>query len=114
MKIINRSRNTVLADKARVADSFISRLVGLLNCSGLNPGEALIISPSNSIHSFFMRFTFDALFLDRKGQVVALAPGFKPFRVGQIYFRAVSTIELPAGVIQASKTQLKDDIAILE
>ena len=112
MKIINRSRNAVLADKARIADTFFSRLVGLLNRSGLNSGEALIISPSNSIHSFFMRFTFDALFLDQNGRVIALIPGFKPFRVSQLYFRAITTIELPEGVIQDSKTQIKDEIIV--
>jgi hypothetical protein len=110
MKIINRSRNTVLADKARIADNFFSRLVGLLNRSSLNPGEALVITPSNSIHSFFMRFTFDALFLDRNRRVIALTSGFKPFRLSRIYFRAVTTIELPEGAIQASKTQIKDEI----
>ncbi len=114
MKIINRSRNAVLADKARIADTFASRLVGLLNCSGLGPGEALIISPSNSIHSFFMRFTFDALFLGRDKRVIAMIPGFKPFRVSRIYFDAIATIELPAGAIQTSKTQIKDEISILE
>ena len=114
MKIINQTRNTVLADKARIADSFLSRLVGLLNCSGLHHGEALVLSPSNSIHSFFMRFTFDAIFLNRDQQVIALNPWFKPFRISRLYFSAVSTIELPAGTIQASKTQLKDEIKIQE
>jgi uncharacterized protein len=114
MKIINRSRNTVLADKARIANNFFSRLIGLLNRSSLNPGEALIIYPSNSIHSFFMRFTFDAVFLDRNRQVIALIPSFKPFRTSRIYFKGVTTIELPGGAIQASKTQIKDEIVIQE
>jgi hypothetical protein len=114
MKIINQTRNTVLADKARIADSFLSRLIGLLNCSGLRQGEALVLSPSNSIHSFFMRFTFDAIFLDRGQQVIALIPGLKPFRISRVYFNAVSTIELPVGSIQASNTQLKDLIKIQE
>ena len=114
MKIINQTRNIILADKARSADSFLSRLVGLLNCSGLDQGEALVLSPSNSIHSFFMRFTFDAIFLNRAQEVIALIPRFKPFRISQVYFNAISTIELPAGTIQASKTQLKDEIKIQE
>jgi uncharacterized protein len=114
MRIINRSRNTVLADKAKTADTFFSRLVGLLNRSSLKPSEGLVITPSNSIHSFFMRFTFDAIFLDRNRQVIALTPGFKPFRVSPIYFKAVTTIELPEGAIQTSKTQIKDEIIIVE
>jgi uncharacterized membrane protein (UPF0127 family) len=114
MKIINQTRNTVLADKARIADSFLARLIGLLNCSGLDQGQALVLAPSNSIHSFFMRFTFDAIFLNRDQQVIALIPGFKPFRISQVYFKAISTIELPAGTIHASKTQLQDEIKIQE
>jgi uncharacterized membrane protein (UPF0127 family) len=114
MKIINQTRNTVLADKARIADSFLSRLVGLLNCSGLRQGEALVLAPSNSIHSFFMRFTFDAIFLNRDQKVVALIPGFKPFRISRVYFNAITTIELPSGTIHASKTQFKDEIKIQE
>ena len=112
MKIINQTRNIILADKARSADSFLSRLVGLLNCSGLGQGEALVLSPSNSIHSFFMRFTFDAIFLNRDQKVIALIPKFKPFRISQVYFAAITTIELPSGAIHASKTQLEDEIKI--
>ena len=114
MKIINRTRNTVLADKARIADSFVSRLVGLLNRSGLNQGEALVLAPSNSIHSFFMRFTFDAILLNRNQRAVAMIPGFKPFRVSRVYLNAVTTIELPAGTIQSSNTQINDEIVIFE
>lgn len=114
MKIINRTRNTILADKARIADSFSARLVGLLNRSGLNPGEALILDPSNSIHSIFMRFTFDAIFLNRDQKVLAIVPGFKPFRISRLYLGAVTTIELPVGAIQSSKTQLNDEITFQE
>jgi uncharacterized membrane protein (UPF0127 family) len=114
MKIINKTRNTVLADKARIADSFLSRLIGLLNRSGLEQGEALVLAPSNSIHSFFMRFTFDAVFLNRDQRVIAIIPDFKPFRTSKLYFSAVTTIELPAGTIQASKTQIKDEISLQE
>ena len=114
MKIVNRTRNFVLADKARIADSFLSRLVGLLNRSQLDQGEALVLAPSNSIHSFFMRFTFDAIFLNRNQRAIAIISGFKPFRASKVYFNAVTTIELPAGTIQSSNTQINDEIVILE
>jgi len=110
MKIINVSRNTLLADKAVIAGTFFSRLTGLLGRSGLKQGEALILAPSNAIHSFFMRFTFDAVFLNRKKQVIGLVPWFKPFRLSRVYFSAVYTIELPSGIIQSSNTQIKDQI----
>ncbi|MFA5373399.1 MAG: DUF192 domain-containing protein [Candidatus Omnitrophota bacterium] len=112
MRIINRTRGTVLADKAKNACTFASRLVGLLNCSSLGPGEALILTPSNAIHSFFMRFSFDALFLDKKNEVIALIPIFKPFRLSPMFFNAVTTIELPCGSIKSSQTEINDKIEI--
>ena len=111
MQIINTSRNTVLALKAERADSFVKRLTGLLGRSGLGESEALLLVPSNSIHSFFMRFTFDCIFLDRDNTVVAVLPSFKPFRLSPIFFSSYSTIELPEGVISASATTPGDKIA---
>ena len=74
MKIINISKNTILADKAEMADTFFKRLIGLLNRKSLGKGEALILSPANCIHSFFMRFSIDVLFLDKSNKVVASLP----------------------------------------
>ena len=110
MKIINISKDIVLADRAEVANTFVKRLLGLLTRSGLADGQALILSPSNSIHSFFMRFTFDAVFLDKNSKVIAALSSFKPFRLSRIYFKAASTIELPEGVIKATDTQSGDTI----
>ena len=112
MKIINISRGTTLAANAVLADSFISRLVGLLGRKSLEPGQGLILSPSTSIHSFFMRFTFDALFVDKDKRVIAAYPDFKPFRLSKVFWGDNVTIELPAGTILASRTQPGDIIAL--
>jgi uncharacterized membrane protein (UPF0127 family) len=112
MKVINLKNEAVLADKAIIANTFFKRLVGLLNRKSLAKGEALILRPSNSIHSLFMRFTFDALFLDKTGKVIAIKPSFKPFCVSPVYFASRSTIELPEGTIQATQTQSGDIIKI--
>jgi len=113
MRIINRTRGTILADKAENACNFTARLVGLLDRASMKPGEALILTPSNAIHSFFMRFSFDALFLNKNNEVVALIPVFKPFRLSPIFFAAVTTIELPCGSISSSKTEVNDKIEIV-
>lgn len=112
MRVINISKGSILAEKAAIANTFISRAIGLLNRKELNKGEALILSPSNSIHSLFMRFTIDAIFVDKKGKVVGILPSFKPFRLSPIYFRSNSTIELPENTIQLTKTQPGDTIQI--
>jgi len=112
MKVINISKNTILADNAKPADTFLKRLIGLLNRKALNKGEALILAPSNCIHSFFMRFTIDAIFLDKSGKVIKTLLSFKPFRVSPIYFHGHTVIELPESTLQVSQTQQGDIIQI--
>jgi len=114
MKIINVSKNTLIADKAELANTFFKRLIGLLNRNYLNPGEALVLVPSNCIHSLFMRFTMDALFLDKAGKVVGVLPSFKPFRLSPLFFKSHLTIELPEFSIKGSQTQLRDLVKIEE
>ncbi len=80
----------------------------------LENGEALIIEPCNCIHMFFMRFAIDAVFVDRKNEVVGLAEKLKPFRLSPIFFKANFVIELPANKIQESRTQIQDYIALEE
>jgi uncharacterized membrane protein (UPF0127 family) len=63
MKIVNSSNKKIAADKIKVANNIISRFIGLLNRSNLEEGEGLLLTPCNSIHSFFMRFNFDVVFL---------------------------------------------------
>ncbi len=110
MKVINLKNNMVLAEKAKVADAFFTRLIGLLNRSSLEKGEALILTPSNCIHSFFMRFTIDAIFLDKAGRVIAALPSFKPFRFSPIYSNSHTVIELPENTIRLTQTQPGDTI----
>jgi hypothetical protein len=112
MRIINLRNNAVLADKARMADTFWGRLLGLLNRRSLEKGEALILRPSNSVHSLFMRFTIDILFLDKKDKVIAILSSFRPFRFSPIYFNAHLTIELPENTLRLTQTQLGDIIKI--
>ena len=110
MKIINLSKNTLLADKAGLANTFSKRLIGLLGQRSLEKGEGLILSPSNCIHSFFMRFKIDVIFLDKTDKVLGILPSFKPFRFSPIYFRASLVIELPEFTIASTEMQVGDKI----
>jgi uncharacterized protein len=105
---VNATRGVSLAACGRVADNPVTRLVGLLRDRQLAHGDGLWIVPCNSIHSFAMRFVFDAIFLDRDHRVVHLVPEMKPWRVSKLVFSAHSVLELPAGVIAQSGTQLGD------
>ena len=109
--MINQTRNTILAVDAIMADTPLKRMKGLLGRKKLEDGQALILNPSNSIHSFFMRFTIDALFLDKENKVVA-AVTLSPWRLTRVYFNAILVIELPEGTIKTTHTQKGDIIQL--
>jgi uncharacterized membrane protein (UPF0127 family) len=79
--------------------------------AGLAPGEGLHILPCNGIHSFFMRFPFDAVFVDRELKVVHCLEAMPPWRASSIYREAHSVVELPAGTVAATGTRPGDVLA---
>jgi uncharacterized membrane protein (UPF0127 family) len=111
MRIYNVTRDAELADEGFAARNVWARTVGLLGRSGLKAGEALLIEPCSSIHTAFMRFTIDVLYLDRAGQVVKTVGCLKPFRLSAKWSGARSVIELPSGVIAATGTEVGDQLA---
>ncbi len=108
MKIINESRSATLADRAETADSFWSRFRGLMGRNELPEGAALIIEPNSSVHTFWMRFPIDVIFVDREGTVVGLREAMPPNRPYAGARGARRTIELPAGVIARTGTRRND------
>lgn len=113
MKIINKQKNTVLADDAVSADTLLKRMRGLLGYKEIKKGQALILNPCNSIHTFFMKFPIDVLFLNKSNQVIKIIHSMKSFRLSNIYFSSKLAVELPIGTIEASQTQ-KGDIICFE
>jgi uncharacterized membrane protein (UPF0127 family) len=112
MKIINKTKNTVLAEDAVVAGTVFRRLKGILGRKAFIKGEALIITPCNSIHTFFMRFPIDVLFVDKHNRVIKVVSSLAPGRLTPLYFMSAFVIELPAGTAQASFTSEGDTISI--
>ena len=102
---VTNGRSGALVAVADVADSAATRRTGLLGRDRLPPGEGLLIRPCPSIHTWFMRFSIDAVFLDRSGTVVRIARDLAPFRLAWGVLRARDTLEIPAG--QAAATDLR-------
>lgn len=93
---LKRENGDVVCDRCVVAASPFSRMKGLLGRSELRPGEGLLLRPASAIHTFFMRFPIDAVFLDRDWRVVGIAGDLAPWRTaGRKGAKAV--LELPAG-----------------
>lgn len=88
----------LLGIKADVAASFLQRAKGLIGRSSLPPGEGLLIERCNAIHTFFMKFPIDAIFLDRSGRVVKTVRNIRPWRF-LVWggWRAVKVLEVAAG-----------------
>ena len=112
MKIFNETRKTLLADEVRVAETFTARLVGLLNRDSFDGKQALVIPSCRGIHMFFMRFPIDVIFIGEDKKVAGLVKNIKPFQVSPVFWKAASAIELPAGTIAATRTDIGDIIQI--
>ena len=109
LRVVNRTRSTVLATCAETAGESGTRRRGLLGRSGLPEGGGLWIVPCEAVHCFFMKFTIDVVFLDREMRVVKVRPSLKPWRIAGC-LRAHSVLELPEGVIAATGTQRGDQL----
>jgi uncharacterized membrane protein (UPF0127 family) len=94
--VIKRSSGIVICERCELADTVPTRMRGLLGRRGIDPGEGLLIKPTNSVHMFFMRFAIDVVFLDREFVVKKIVETLAPWRmVGCRGARAA--LELSAG-----------------
>lgn len=104
----NATRDSVVGDRVAVADTSLSRMVGLLTKRGLEAGEGLWIKPSSGVHTVGMRFTIDVIGLDKHGKVIKLWPNLVPWRLTSVSTKVKSVIELSAGRIAETEVQLGD------
>jgi len=111
VRAANTTRGTILASSLEVADTGPARNKGLLNRDGLPPGGGLWIVPCQSVHTFFMRFPIDLVYLDGHKRVRKVRTAVGPGRIS-FCFAAQSVIELPAGTIQQTQTHRGDSLAI--
>ncbi|MFL5309077.1 MAG: DUF192 domain-containing protein [Myxococcales bacterium] len=111
LRLVNRTRGAVLAERVESAHRMRDRLRGLLGRAALGRGEALAIRPCASIHTLFMRFDIDAVFLDRRGRVLRALPGLRPWRATRFHLRAEQVVELPAGTLARTGTREGDELA---
>jgi len=110
--VYNKTKETFLAFRVRVADSFFSRLVGLLGRRSLKLDSGVWIVPANAIHTIGMLFTFDLVLVDQNFKVVGLRELIRPFRVTWPNLRAESVLELPAHTIFKSRTEVGDQLVV--
>lgn len=102
-KIFNITRREILADRVEVADRGARRSKGLLGRDGLGPGEGMWIVPCEAVHTFFMRFPIDLVYLGRDKRVRKVRNAVPPWRLSAC-LSAHSVIELASGAVAATQT----------
>jgi hypothetical protein len=107
LQVLNLNRGTVLATCLEVANTGPKRNKGLLGRKGLAPGEGLWIVPCESVHTFFMQFPIDLVYLDRNNRIRKVRSSVPPWRLS-VCLSAHSILELPSGTIRESQTQAGD------
>ena len=98
----NLTRGTLLGDSIDLADSAQKRTTGLLRHKVLRAGEGLWIVPCESVHTFFMKFPIDAIFLDGGLRVRRVIENMRPWRLSPWVPAAHSILELKGGSLQGS------------
>jgi uncharacterized membrane protein (UPF0127 family) len=100
-----------VADAADVADTSAKRRTGLLKHERLEAGQGLWIQPCESVHTFFMKFPIDLVYIDKKRKVRKVRHAVAAWRMSAC-FTAHSVIELPAGTVERTRTAAGDQLAI--
>lgn len=113
MRLLNQTRGTQLAGRLRIADTFFSRLRGLLGSRSLPASEALLIRPCNAIHMLGMRYAIDVAFADQGGQVLKTVAALAPGRLTKCQ-GAAWVAELPVGTLTATATVTGDVLVVVQ
>ncbi|MBU2102739.1 MAG: DUF192 domain-containing protein [Candidatus Omnitrophica bacterium] len=111
MIVTNNTKQCILAARASIASTFLDRFLGLIPRKELAPDEALIFYHAPSIHMFFMRFSIDVIFLDKKMRVLKIYRRLMPWKMAHC-FGSTITIELPAGKSIAIPTEVGDSLTL--
>jgi uncharacterized membrane protein (UPF0127 family) len=114
MIVTNSDRGTVIGEAIEVAVSAAQRVRGLLGRDCLADGQGLLFKSCASLHTFFMQFPIDVLFMDRQGKVLKTSRDVRPFKVVMAPFHAYYALELPVGSIDSSSTRIGDRVLFLE
>ena len=112
-RIMADGSNCLLSDHIRTADSFFGKLFGLMFSAPLKESEGLLIDSCNSIHTFWMRYPIDILFLDSGNRVIRFFEDLKPFRVTPFIRGAAKAVELKSGSVNACLIKAGDRLKLV-
>lgn len=106
--LYNETKKVLVVDDLKIANSFKERLLGLMFKSKMHKSEGLLILGCNSIHTCFMRFAIDVVFMDMDHRVICIKEKIKPWRKSGFIRRAYMTLELPEGTVRRKNISVGD------
>lgn len=92
--VFKNSKGEIICENAKMADNLYTRILGLMFTEDLDLRNGLLLCPCNSIHTFFMNYSLDVIFLDKNFSVVKVIYNMKPWRISWMYFRAHQVLEM--------------------
>jgi len=95
-----------------LATSFGRRLKGLIGTRTLPADQALLLSPCNSIHTWFMQYPIDAVFLDNDHRIIRILPALPPYRFSPLVRGPETVLEIQAGCCRHTGTRVGDLLEI--
>jgi len=112
VRVRNTTRGLYLAERAGMATNVLTRFRGLMLRKTLPEGEGLVLIPGGQIHMFFMLIALDVIHADRQGNILRMVHGIKPWRLGPMVRKCRMVIELPAGTLARTGTEVGDILAL--
>jgi uncharacterized membrane protein (UPF0127 family) len=109
---LHQGTGASIASRVRLANTFLTRLRGLMFTRRLAPGTGLWLRPCQSIHSFWMFYSIDAVFLDRQLRIVKLVENLRPFRLTVPHLAAHSVLEVEPGTIARHGLKVGDQLVV--
>lgn len=110
VRVQDATRDTVVAERCRVAEGVVQRILGLHLLPRLESGEGLLLPGSTTIDTTFMRYPIDLVFVNRSRRVTRTVSDVLPWRMVLRTFGGHDCIELPAGTIAQSGIQRHDEL----
>ena len=110
MRVHNQTRQVPLITKGRIANTFWSRLRGLLGTASLQEGEGLVLAGEKSIHTLFMSFPIDVVYIDKNHKVIRIDLNMVPYRLGSFVLNCAFVLEMPVGTIARTETEVGDQL----
>ena len=111
--LVNLTRGSIVSERIEIADRPGRRMRGLLGRDSLEPGQGMLLQPAPSIHTAFMRFPIDVVFMDGTLRVKKIVEALRPWRMASAH-RAWAVVELAAGEVERRGVAISDQLGVVE